>query len=592
MPIGSTPPPRTPVAPPARTPPASPPRAPVPPAGGKPPAAAPSRPHGKSVRPASRPEWLALKAHGGKLMPTHLRDLFKTDERRGTRLCAEAIGTGIYLDYSKNRVTDETMQLLFKLLAASEVTQKRDAMFAGAKINSTENRAVGHVALRMPKSGMFNVDGRNVVPEVHAVLEQMMTFAGKIRSGEWRGNSGRRIRNIVNIGIGGSDLGPVMAYEALKAYSQRELNFRFISNVDGADFHEVTRDLDPGETVFIVCSKTFTTQETLTNANAAKQWVVTTMRDPKAVARHFVAVSSNLDEVKKFGIEPANMFAMWDWVGGRYSMDSAIGLSTMVAIGPENFRALLSGFHAMDSHFRSAPPERNLPMLLGMLAIWNNNFLFGAETVAVLPYSNYLKRFPAYLQQLTMESNGKHIDLEGMPVAFETGPIYWGEAGTNGQHSFYQLLHQGTRLVPSDLIGFCQPVDGSSVEQHDLLVANLVAQGEALAFGKTQEQVIADGVPAAMAPHHVCDGNRPSNTILCEKLTPQTLGALVALYEHAVFVQGVVWNIDSFDQFGVELGKHLAKGAAAEIAAKGGKSTKDSSTSALIKRYQRFRKAV
>ncbi|HEY2345543.1 MAG TPA: glucose-6-phosphate isomerase [Xanthomonadaceae bacterium] len=538
-----------------------------------------------------RPEWLALKTHAGKVTPMHLREMFKADERRGTRMCAEAMGTGIYLDYSKNRVTDETMQLLLKLATASEVTQRRDAMFAGQKINSTENRAVMHVALRAPKSAAFTVDGRNVVPEVHAVLDQMMTFAGRIRSGEWRGNSGRRIRNIINIGIGGSDLGPVMAYEALRAYSAREFNFRFISNVDGADFHEATRDLDPGETVFIVCSKTFTTLETMTNANAAKEWVCTTMRDPKAVAKHFVAVSSNLDEVKKFGIDPANAFAMWDWVGGRYSMDSAIGLSTMVAIGPENFRAMLGGFHAMDNHFRTAPPERNLPILMGMLSIWNNNFLFGAETVAVLPYSQYLKRFPAYLQQLTMESNGKHVDLEGMPVAFETGPIYWGEPGTNGQHSFYQLIHQGTRLIPCDLIGFCQPVDGSSLEQHDLLMANLFAQGEALAFGKTPEQVVADGVPAALVPCHVCEGNRPTNTILAEKLTPQSLGALVALYEHMVFVQGVVWNIDSFDQFGVELGKHLAKGTAAEIAnTKPGKTTRDSSTSALIKRYQRFRK--
>ncbi|MBS0212790.1 MAG: glucose-6-phosphate isomerase [Proteobacteria bacterium] len=585
MPIGSTPLPRPPAAPPARTPAAPSSRTTAP-------AAPPSRP-GKSVRPAARPEWLALKTHAVKVGPMHLRDMFKADDRRGSKMCAEAMGTGIYLDYSKNRVTDETLQLLFKLAAASEVTQKRDAMFAGHKINTTENRAVLHVALRAPKTATINVDGRNVVPDVHAVLDQMMAFAGKIRSGEWRGNSGRRIRNVINIGIGGSDLGPVMACEALKAYSQRELTFRFISNVDGADFHEATRDLDPGETVFIICSKTFTTLETLTNANAAKQWVVTTMRDPKAVAKHFVAVSTNEEEVKKFGIDPANMFRFWDWVGGRYSMDSAIGLSTMIAIGPENFRAMLAGFHAMDNHFRTAPAERNLPMLMGMLAIWNNNFLFGAETVAVLPYSNYLKRFPAYLQQLTMESNGKHIDLEGMPVAFETGPIYWGEPGTNGQHSFYQLIHQGTRLIPCDLIGFCQPVDGSSAEQHDLLMANLFAQGEALAFGRTPEQAIADGVPAALAPFHVCQGNRPSNTLLAEKLTPQTLGALVALYEHMVFVQGVVWNIDSFDQFGVELGKHLAKGTAAEIAApRAAKTTRDSSTSALIKRYQRFRKAT
>ncbi len=543
----------------------------------------------KSVRPAARPEWLALKTHAGKVTPMHLRDLFKADERRGSRMCVEA--AGLYLDYSKNRVTDETMAMLLKLATASEVTQRRDAMFAGQKINTTENRSVMHMALRAPRTGMFDVDHHNVVPEVHAVLDKMTAFAGKVRSGEWKGNSGRRIRNVVSIGIGGSDLGPVMAYEALRAYSQRELTFRFVSNVDGADFFEATRDLDPGETLFIVCSKTFTTQETLTNANAARAWCVAAMRDPKAVAKHFVAVSSNAAEVAKFGIDPDNMFGLWDWVGGRYSMDSAIGLSTMIAIGPENFRAMLAGFHAMDNHFRTAPPERNMPILMGMLAIWNNNFLFGAETVAVLPYSQYLKRFPAYLQQLTMESNGKHIDLDGMPVVFETGPIYWGEPGTNGQHSFYQLIHQGTRLIPCDFIGFCLPLLEASVEQHDLLMANLFAQGEALAFGKTTEQVVAEGVPLAMAPHHVCEGNRPSNTILAEQLTPQSLGALVALYEHSVFVQGVVWNIDSFDQWGVELGKQLAKHTAAELAStKPPKLAHDSSTTNLIKRYLRFRK--
>ena len=569
--------PPVPPPPPSRTP--IPPRAPL----------APARPVVKSVRPASRPEWLALKTHAGKIMPMHMRDMFKADERRGTRMCVEA--AGIYLDYSKNRVTDETLGLLFKLAAASGVTERRDAMFAGQKINTTENRSVMHMALRAPKTGLFEVDHHNVVPEVHAVLDKMTTFAGKIRSGEWRGNSGRRIRNVISIGIGGSDLGPVMAYEALRAYTQRELTFRFISNVDGADFLEATRDLDPGETLFIICSKTFTTLETLTNANAAKQWVVTTMRDPKAVAKHFVAVSTNTAEVTKFGIDPANMFGFWDWVGGRYSMDSAIGLSTMIAIGPEHFRAMLAGFHAMDNHFRTAPPERNLPILMGLLAVWNNNFLFGAETVAVLPYSQYMKRFPAYLQQLTMESNGKHVDLEGFPVVFETGPIYWGEPGTNGQHSFYQMIHQGTRLIPCDLIGFCQPLLDASIEQHDLLMANLFAQGEALAFGKTAEQVEAEKVPAAQIPHHVCEGNRPNNTILAEQLTPTSLGALVALYEHNVFVQGAIWNIDSFDQWGVELGKQLAKSTAAELAqARPTKIVHDSSTTALIKRYLRLRK--
>ena len=519
----------------------------------------------------------------------HLRDLFKTDERRGSRMCVEA--AGLYLDYSKNRVTDETLAMLLKLATASEVTQRRDAMFAGQKINTTENRAVMHMALRAPKTAQFDIDHRNVMPEVHAVLDKMTALAGKVRSGEWKGNSGRRIRNVISIGIGGSDLGPVMAFEALRAYSQRELTFRFISNVDGADFYEATRDLDPGETLFIVCSKTFTTLETLTNANAARAWCIAAMRDPKAVAKHFVAVSTNVAEVTKFGIDPANMFGFWDWVGGRYSMDSAIGLSTMIAIGPENFRAMLAGFHAMDNHFRTAPPERNMPILMGMLAIWNNNFLFGAETVAVLPYSQYLKRFPAYLQQLTMESNGKHIDIDGIPVVFETGPIYWGEPGTNGQHSFYQLIHQGTRLIPCDFIGFCQPLLDASAEQHDLLMANLFAQGEALAFGKTPEQVAAEGVPLAQVPHHVCEGNRPSNTILAEQLTPQSLGALVALYEHSVFVQGVVWNIDSFDQWGVELGKQLAKHTAAELAStKPPKLAHDSSTTNLIKRYLRFRK--
>jgi len=540
----------------------------------------------KQPRTTARPEWQALQRHATSNALVQLRDLFAADERRGVRMAAEA--AGLYLDYSKNRVTDETITLLMKLAQASNITARRDAMFAGEKINTTEDRAALHVALRAPKSGRFEVDNRNVVPDVHAVLDRMAAFSTKVRSGEWKGHSGKRVRNIVSIGIGGSDLGPVMAYEALRNFSQRELVFRFVSNVDPTDFVEATRDLDPAETLFIVCSKTFTTLETLTNAGAARAWCVAALRDEKAVAKHFVAVSTNAAEVVKFGIDTANMFGFWDWVGGRYSMDSAIGLSTMIAIGADNFRAMLAGFHTMDQHFRTAPLERNLPVLHGLLAVWNNNFL-GADTVAVLPYAQYLKRFPAYLQQLTMESNGKHVALDGIRVDYQTAPIYWGEPGTNGQHSFYQMIHQGTRVIPCDFIGFCEPMNAPGT-QHDLLMANMFAQSEALAFGKTPEQVKADGTPVGLVPHRVCEGNRPSNTILAERLNPQTLGALIALYEHSVFVQGAIWNIDSFDQWGVELGKQLAKTTAAELAStKPPKLVHDSSTNALIKRYLRQR---
>ncbi len=547
----------------------------------------PARGGAKQPRTTARPEWQALKLHAAKAGTAHLRDLFAADDRRGGKMCVEA--AGLYLDYSKNRVTDETIALLLKLATACGVTERRDAMFRGEKINTTENRAVMHMALRAPAHVRYDVDGRNVVPDVHAVLQKMVAFAAQVRSGSWKGHTGHRIRNVISIGIGGSDLGPVMAYEALKNFSQRDLTFRFVSNVDGTDFIEATRDLNPAETLFIVCSKTFTTLETLTNANAARKWCVAALRDEKAVARHFVAVSTNTEEVKKFGIDTANMFGFWDWVGGRYSMDSAIGLSTMIAIGPDHFHAMLAGFHAMDNHFRSAPPERNMPLLMGMLAVWNNNFLVGAETVAVLPYAQYLKRFPAYLQQLVMESNGKHVCLDGTLVDFETAPIYWGEPGTNGQHSFYQLLHQGTRLIPCDFIGFCEPMNVLG-EQHDLLMANMFAQSEALAFGKTVEQVTAEGTPPGLVPHRVCEGNRPSNTILAERLNPNTLGALIALYEHSVFVQGAIWNIDSFDQWGVELGKQLAKTTAAELTStKPPKLVHDSSTNTLIKRYLRQR---
>jgi glucose-6-phosphate isomerase len=536
---------------------------------------------------SERPQWRSLTEHRGQIERLHLRELFAADPSRGERLAAEA--AGLYLDYSKNRITGETLRLLLELAEACRLRDRIDAMFRGDKINTTERRAVLHAALRAPPSERIVVDGRDVVPDVHAVLDRMTGFVARVRGGEWTGHSGRRIRNVINIGIGGSDLGPVMAYEALRHYSQRDMTFRFVSNVDGTDFLESVRDLEPGETLFIICSKTFTTLETLTNARAARAWCVRGLGDEKAVARHFVAVSTNADEVAKFGIELDNMFGFWDWVGGRYSMESAIGLSTMLAIGSDNFRAMLSGFHAMDEHFRSAPWTRNLPLLLGLLAIWNNDFL-DASTVAVLPYDQYLKRFPAYLQQLTMESNGKHVTLDGERVDYQTGPIYWGEPGTNGQHSFFQLIHQGTRLIPCDFIGFSQALNPLG-DQHDLLMANLFAQSEALAFGKTADEVKAEGTPDDLVPHRTFEGNRPSNTILAERLTPSTLGALVALYEHSVFVQGSIWNIDSFDQWGVELGKALAKRTAAEISSTGDPVlAHDSSTNALIRRYRNLRK--
>ncbi len=555
-----------------------------------------------------RPQWQALVEHAAHLRDKHLRELFAADPKRGERFTAEAVG--LYLDYSKQRVDAHTIELLAQLAAACGLEQRTAAMFRGERINATENRPVLHVALRASADEKILVHGRNVVPDVHAVLARMATFAEAIRSGDWRGHSGRRIRNIVNIGIGGSDLGPVMAYEALRAYSDRALTVRFVSNVDGTDFAEATRDLDAAETLFIVCSKTFTTLETLTNAHAARRWCLAALDDEAAIAKHFVAVSSNADEVAKFGIDREHMFGLWDWVGGRYSMDSAIGLSTMIAIGAAHFRAMLDGFHAMDEHFRSTPVERNLPALMGLLAVWNTNFL-GAETVAVLPYEQYLKRFPAYLQQLTMESNGKHVTLDGDPIDYATGAIYWGEPGTNGQHSFYQLLHQGTRLVPCDFIGFGQglnplPVhapdaaasdaqptsDQPAGDQHDLLLANLIAQGEALAFGKTPAQVRAQGVPETLIPHRTFVGNRPSSTLLARRLTPYSLGTLIALYEHSVFVQGVIWGIDSFDQWGVELGKQLAKTTIAELTAAATPDlAHDSSTNQLIRRYRQLRDA-
>ena len=533
-------------------------------------------------------EWRALVRHWQSLRGTTLKQLFDADAGRGTRLVAE--GAGLYLDYSKNLVTGETLRLLRQLAQARGVFDRRDAMFRGDKINETERRAVLHVALRAPRNERILVDGANVVPEVHDVLDRMAAFSDKVRSGEWRGHSGKPIRNVVSIGIGGSDLGPVMAYEALKHYSRRDMTFRFVSNVDPTDFVEATQDLDAEETLFIVCSKTFTTLETLTNAHAARDWCLRKLGgDEAAVAKHFVAVSTNAAEVEKFGIDTANMFGFWDWVGGRYSMDSAIGLSTMLAIGPGKFRDMLAGFHAMDEHFRSAPPELNLPLLMGLVSIWYNDF-FGAQTVAVLPYAQYLKRFPAYLQQLTMESNGKHVTLSGEHVDYATGPIYWGEPGTNGQHSFYQLIHQGTRLIPCDFIGFMHslnPLGG----QHDLLMANLFAQTEALAFGKTPEQVRAEGTPEWLVPHRVCEGNRPTNTILADDLTPHTLGALIALYEHSVLVQGAIWHIDSFDQWGVELGKQLANKLIPQLQDQDKPDLEhDSSTNALIRRYRAARK--
>ena len=536
-------------------------------------------------RLADRPAWKALAAHHRQVRDLHLRQLFAGDPGRGERLTAE--GVGLYLDYSKNRVNDETIRLLLQLADECGLAERINAMFSGQKINASERRAVLHVALRAPKGERIEVDGVDVVPQVHAVLDHMANFSESVRSGHWLGHTGRAIRNVINIGIGGSDLGPVMAYEALRHYSRRDITFRFISNVDGTDFEEATRDLDPAETLFVICSKTFTTLETLTNAHTARAWSLRKLKDERAVQKHFVAVSTNAEGVAKFGIDTANMFGFWDWVGGRYSMDSAVGLSTMLAIGAENFSAMLSGFHAMDRHFRSTPFVRNLPALMGLLAVWNANFL-GAETVAVLPYEHYLKRFPAYLQQLTMESNGKHVTLEGVPVDVSTGPICWGEPGTNGQHSFYQLIHQGSRLVPCDFIGFCQSLNPLG-RHHDLLLANLFAQTEALAFGKTKEQVEAEGTPPWLAPHRVCEGNRPTNTILAERLTPGTLGQLVALYEHSVFTQGVIWHIDSFDQWGVELGKVLAQRIIPELeSADEPKLGHDSSTNALIRRYRRL----
>jgi glucose-6-phosphate isomerase len=543
---------------------------------------------GKSA--VKRPAWKALEDHYKSIHKTHLRNLFADDPKRGERLTVEALG--IYLDYSKNRVTDETLKLLLQLAKESGLQARIDAMFRGEKINITEKRAVLHVALRAPRTESIVVDGENVVPAVHAVLDKMTDFSNRVRSGAWKGHTGKRIRNVINVGIGGSDLGPVMAYEALKHYSDRTMTFRFVSNVDGTDFAEAVRDLDPSETLFIISSKTFTTLETMTNAHSARDWTLAGLGgDEKSIAKHFVAVSTNTAEVSKFGIDTANMFGFWDWVGGRYSMDSAIGLSTMLAIGPENFRSMLNGFHQVDEHFRSTPFERNLPVLMGLLAVWYNNF-FGAQTVAVLPYEQYLKRFPAYLQQLTMESNGKHVTLEGTPVDYDTGPIYWGEPGTNGQHSFYQLIHQGTRLIPCDFIGFAKALNPVG-RHHDMLLANVFAQTEALAFGKTPEQVKAEGTPDWLVPHRVFEGNRPSNTILAEQLTPEILGKLVALYEHSVFTQGTIWNINSFDQWGVELGKALAQRIIPELESKTEPAlSHDSSTNTLIRRYRKLKEAA
>ena len=534
-----------------------------------------------------RPAWKALEAHYQQVRGLHLRKLFADDPGRGERMTAEAVG--LYLDYSKNRVTDETLKLLLQLAEESGLRARIDAMFRGEKINLTEKRAVLHVALRAPKGAVIVVDGENVVPQVHAVLDKMANFSDRVRSGAWLGHTGKRIRNVINIGIGGSDLGPVMAYEALKHYSERAMTFRFVSNVDGTDFAEAVQDLDPSETLFIISSKTFTTLETMTNAHTARNWSLAGLGgDEQSVAKHFVAVSTNAEGVAKFGIDTANMFEFWDWVGGRYSMDSAIGLSTMLAIGPDNFRAMLDGFHQMDEHFRTAPFANNLPVLMGLLAVWYNNF-FGAQTVAVLPYEQYLKRFPAYLQQLTMESNGKHVTLDGTEVAYQTGPIYWGEPGTNGQHSFYQLIHQGTRLIPCDFIAFVQPLNPLG-RHHDILLANVFAQAEALAFGKTPEEVKAEGTPDWLVPHRVFEGNRPSNTILAERLTPATLGKLVALYEHSVFTQGTIWNINSFDQWGVELGKALAQRIIPELESQEEPPLgHDSSTNTLIRRYRKLK---
>jgi glucose-6-phosphate isomerase len=536
-----------------------------------------------------RKAWQALQSHHEKLRGVHLRELFHEDPQRGERMTVEAVG--LFLDYSKNRVTDETVKLLIQLAEESSLRAQTEAMFRGDPINFTEKRSVLHVALRAPRGTSIFVGGENVVPQVHAVLDQMAAFSDRIRSGEWKGSTGKRIRNVINIGIGGSDLGPVMAYEALRYYSDRNMTFRFVSNVDSTDFAEATRDLEPSETLFIVSSKTFTTLETMTNAHSARAWSLAGLGgDPKSVAKHFVAVSTNASEVAKFGIDTANMFGFWDWVGGRYSMDSAIGLSTMIAVGAENFRAMLDGFHQMDEHFRTAPMEKNLPVLLGLLGVWYNDF-FGAQTVAVLPYEQYLKRFPAYLQQLTMESNGKHVTVDGTAVSYPTGPVYWGEPGTNGQHSFYQLIHQGTRLIPCDFIAFARPLNPIG-RHHDLLLANVFAQTEALAFGKSPEEVKAEGTPDWLVPHRVFEGNRPSNTLLADRLTPASLGKLVALYEHSVFTQGTIWQINSFDQWGVELGKVLAQRIVPELESTSEPALRhDSSTNSLIRRYRK-RKAT
>jgi glucose-6-phosphate isomerase len=535
-----------------------------------------------------RPAWKTLQAHYRDIRGRHLRQLFADDPKRGERLTIEAVG--IYLDYSKNRVTDETLKLLVELAEQSGLRGRIDAMFRGEKINVTEDRAVLHVALRAPKGTSIRVDGENVVPEVHAVLDKMAAFADRIRSGAWTGHTGKRIRNVVNIGIGGSDLGPVMAYEALKHYSDRDMTFRFVSNVDSTDFEEAVRDLNAEETLFIVSSKTFTTLETMTNANTARAWSLKTLKHHAAVAKHFVAVSTNAQEVAKFGIDTANMFGFWDWVGGRYSMDSAIGLSTMIAIGPDHFRAMLAGFHQMDEHFRTAPFDRNLPVLLGLLTVWYTDF-FGSQTQAVLPYEQYLKRFPAYLQQLTMESNGKHVVLDGREVSYQTSPVYWGEPGTNGQHSFYQLIHQGTLLIPCDFIAFAKSLNPLG-RHHDLLLSNVFAQAEALAFGKTAEEVKSEGTSDPLVPHRTFDGNRPSNTMLLNRLTPEALGKLVALYEHSVFTQGTIWGVDSFDQWGVELGKKLAQRIIPELeSGDEPKLSHDSSTNTLIRRYRKLKGA-
>src|SRR6266700_4124718 len=535
-----------------------------------------------------RPAWKALEEHYQKVRDVHLRKLFADDTQRGERFATEALG--IYLDYSKNRITDETLRLLLDLANSSNLRERIDAMFRGDKINVTEQRAVLHVALRTPRNESIMVEGENVVPEVHKVLDKMTNFANRVRSGEWKGYTGKRICNVVNIGIGGSDLGPAMAYQALQHYTERDMTFRFVSNIDGSEFVESTLDLDPEETLFIVSSKTFTTLETLTNARSAREWCVRALGSEQAVAKHFVAVSTNAKEVEKFGIDTANMFEFWDWVGGRYSYDSSIGLSLMIAIGPEQFREMLAGFHAMDEHFRTTPFERNLPVLLGLIGIWYNNF-FGAETVAILPYDYYLGRLPAYLQQLDMESNGKHVDLEGRQVDYQTGPIIWGQPGTNGQHAFYQLIHQGTKLIPCDFIGFCQTLNPLG-RHHDLLMANFLAQTEALAFGKTAEEVAKDGVADFQVAHRTFEGNRPTNTLLADRLTPETLGKFIALYEHKVFTQGTIWNINSFDQWGVELGKVLANRIIPELeSAEEPQLAHDSSTNTLIQRYRKLKTA-